>query len=321
MKQVTSIIGCGRWASFLAWYSAYLGHHTLIYGRPHSERLLRLRQTRKNDYLELPDRVEVTDNLELTINHSSYLLIAIGAQNLCDFFQKLSQDTFHSKTLVLCMKGIEAATGARLTQIVRGFVGAQTHVAVWLGPGHVQDFLQKIPNCMVIGSENMDITRALIERYSSPLIRLYIGQDLIGNEIGAAAKNVMGIAAGMLDGLSLSALKGALMARGSREIARLIRAMGGNELTAYGLAHLGDYQATLFSAHSHNRRFGEMFINGQRFEKLAEGVATLDALMQLSEKHAVDMPICHAIHCILNELQEPRSVLRQLLLRPVAHEF
>ncbi len=321
MKPTTSIIGCGRWASFLAWYSANLGHQTLLYGRPRSERLLRLQKTRKNDYLELPDTVELTDNLELAINHSSYLLVAIGAQNLREFFHKLPQDSFHSKTFVLCMKGIESATGTRLTQIVRGFVGAQTHVAVWLGPGHVQDFIQKIPNCMVIGSENIDTTKALIERYSGPLIRLYIGQDLIGNEVGAAAKNVMGIAAGMLDGLSLSALKGALMARGAREMARLIRAMGGNELTAYGLAHLGDYQATLFSAHSHNRRFGEMFIKGQRFDKLAEGVATLEALIQLSEKHSVDMPICHAIHSIIYAAQEPKSVLKQLFLRPVKHEF
>jgi glycerol-3-phosphate dehydrogenase (NAD(P)+) len=321
MTRTTSIIGCGRWASFLAWYSANLGHQTLLYGRPQSERFLSLRQTRRNDYLELPDTVELTDDLELAINHSSYLLVAIGAQNLRDFFHKHPQDLFHSKTFVLCMKGIEAATGTRLTQIVRSFVGAQTHVAVWLGPGHVQDFIQEIPNCMVIGSEDIDTTKALIERYSGPLIRLYIGQDLIGNEIGAAAKNVMGIAAGMLDGLSLSALKGALMARGAREIARLIRAMGGNELTAYGLAHLGDYQATLFSAHSHNRRFGEMFIRGQRFDKLAEGVATLEALIQLSEKHSVDMPICHATHAIIYGAQEPKSVLKQLFLRPVKHEF
>ena len=321
MNQATTIIGCGRWASFLAWYSSQLGHRTMLYGRSQSERLQHLRDTRKNDYLELPDTVQLTDDLERAMNHSSYLLVAIGAQDLRELCQQLPPDALREKTVVLCMKGLEATSGSRLTQIVRGVDGAQNNVAVWVGPGHVQDFIHQIPNCMVIGSEDIDTTRALVERYSSPLIRLYIGQDLVGNEVGAAAKNVMGIAAGMLDGLGLSALKGALMARGAREIARLIRAMGGNELTAYGLAHLGDYQATLFSPHSHNRRFGEMFISGQPFDRLAEGVATLDALMLLSEKHVVDMPITHAIHCIIHEEQEPRTVLQQLLLRPVKHEF
>ena len=110
--------------------------------------------------------------------------------------------------------------------------------------------------------------------FSSDLIRLYKGHDLVGTELGAAAKNVIGIAAGMLDGRGLSSMKGALMARGAREVARLIHAMGGSELSAYGLCHLGDYEATLFSVHSHNRRFGESFIRGQAFHELAEGVPT-----------------------------------------------
>ena len=100
----------------------------------------------------------------------------------------------------------------------------------------------------------------LVHAFSSRLIRFYYGDDLLGNEIGAASKNVIGIAAGMLDGKGKTALKGALMSRGTREIARLIKAMGGNEITAYGLGHLGDYQATVFSEFSHNRKFGELFV-------------------------------------------------------------
>ena len=93
---------------------------------------------------------------------------------------------------------------------------------------------------MVIDSKDEDVKHRLVAEFSSDLIRYYYGQDLLGNEIGAASKNVIGIAAGMLDGLGLSTLKGALMSRGTREIARLIKAMGGNELSAYGLCHLGD---------------------------------------------------------------------------------
>ena len=100
--------------------------------------------------------------------------------------------------MVLCMKGLEVNTGFRLTQVFRSAVGdPNNNVAVWLGPGHVQDFVRQIPNCMVIGSEDIDTTKDFVETYSSLLIRLYIGQDLIGNEVGAAAKNVIGIAAGV----------------------------------------------------------------------------------------------------------------------------
>lgn len=121
-----------------------------------------------------------------------------------------------------------------MSEVVNEEIKQNIKLAVWVGPGHVQPFVKGIPNCMLISSSKIDITKNIIEWFSSELIRLYIGQDLIGNEIGAGAKNVIGIAAGMLDGLNYSSLKGALMARGSREISRLIRAMGGNELTIYG---------------------------------------------------------------------------------------
>ena len=124
---------------------------------------------------------------------------------------------------------------------------------------------------MVIDSDDDRVKRELVEKLSSNLIRFYIGADLIGNEIGAAAKNVIGIAAGMLDGVGQTSLKGALMSRGAREIARLIKAMGGSELSAYGLCHLGDYEATVFSPHSHNRRFGEAFAKGKRFTSWPRG--------------------------------------------------
>ena len=118
----------------------------------------------------------------------------------------------------------------------------------------------------------------------------------IGTEIGAAAKNVMGIAAGVLDGGGVSTLKGPLMSRGAREVARLIKALGGSELSAYGLAHLGDYETTLFSRHSHNRMYGEMLVKGQKFEKLAEGVMTAAAMKKLGEKVGVELPITEAVY-------------------------
>jgi glycerol-3-phosphate dehydrogenase (NAD(P)+) len=174
---------------------------------------------------------------------------------------------------------------------------------------------------MVIDSDDESVKERLVDAFSSDLIRFYYGRDLIGNEIGAAAKNVIGIAAGMLDGLGLTTLKGALMARGTREVARLIGAMGGREQSAYGLCHLGDYEATVFSPHSHNRRFGEAFVRGESYTELAEGVPTTRALMALGQTHRVELPICAAVHAILFEGAEPRAAIDGLLARDIKNEF
>lgn len=225
------------------------------------------------------------------------------------------------KIIVLCMKGIEIDTGARLSQIVTEYIDDSVKCAVWLGPGHVEEFCAGIPNCMVIDSQNEETKHILVDAFSGDLIRFYYGTDLIGNEIGAAAKNVIGIAAGMLDGLNLSSLKGALMSRATREVARLICAMGGNELSAYGLCHLGDYEATVFSKYSHNRRFGEGLIRGEQYDELAEGYYTAKAIHLLAERHRVELPICSAVYRILYENEVPSIALDALFARSLKKEF
>ena len=111
------------------------------------------------------------------------------------------------------------------------------------------------------------------------------------------------------------------MARGPREIARLVTAMGGDERSIFGLCHLGDYEATLFSPHSHNRKFGETFVKGENYDKLAEGVYTVRSLMYLKEKYGVDMPICSAVNAIVHEGKVPKEVLSSLFLRSQKSEF
>ena len=317
-----SVLGCGRWGTFLAWYANRVGHDVILWGRESSRNFNDLNQTRKNDYLSLPDGIELTSSLEGALSFAEVIIISISAQELRTFANRLSQyNEIQGKTFILCMKGIESTTGKRLTQVFREEVGKNSNVAVWVGPGHVQEFVRNIPNCMVIGSENIEVTKQIAKAFNSELIRFYYGQDLIGNEIGAATKNVMGIAAGMLDGLKYSSLKGSLMARGTREISRLIRAMGGNDLTIYGLSHLGDYEATLFSMHSQNRKFGQAFVEGKPFDKLAEGVSTIKALKELSDQYNVELPICNALFEIIYEHKNAKDTLEELFLRPIKFEF
>ena len=161
----------------------------------------------------------------------------------------------------------------------------------------------------------------LVDAFSGDLIRFYYGQDLIGNELGAASKNVIGIAAGMLDGLGLSTLKGALMSRGTREISRLIDAKGGNPFSAYGLCHLGDYEATVFSPYSHNRSFGEKFVRGEEYSDLAEGYYTAKALHEISLNCHTELPICEAVYRILYEGADVKEELGRLFHRSLKNEF
>lgn len=315
-----TVIGCGRWGSLIAWYLDSINHDVSLYGRESSSNMQRFLIERKNDLLHLPETVNLITKLD-DISDSEIIIISINSQGLQGLMDELKPFDLKNKIFVLCMKGIEISTGRRLTQVANDNLDYSNEVAVWLGPGHVQEFYHGIPNCMVIDSNNDRVKKLLIDSFSSNLIRFYYGQDLIGNEIGAAAKNVIGIAAGMLDGLELSTLKGALMSRGTREVARLIKAIGGNELSAYGLCHLGDYEATVFSKFSHNRRFGETFVRNEVYHELAEGYYTVKALMNLGKNYGVDLPICSSVYDILYQGKNANEVLDGLFSRSIKNEF
>ena len=315
-----TVIGCGRWGSFIAWYLDNIGHEVTMYGRESSKHMQRFLTERKNDLLVLSDTMKLSTSLDC-VKEAETIVISINAQGLQALMNELSGYQLQNKNVVLCMKGIEIETGRRLSQIASDNLATSNHIAVWLGPGHVQEFYTGIPNCMVIDSEDDATKELLVNEFSSDLIRFYYGQDLIGNEIGGAAKKVIGIAAGMLDGMNLTTLKGALMSRGTREIARLIKAMGGNELSAYGLCHLGDYEATVFSKFSHNRSFGELFVKGESFSSLAEGYYTVKALIDLEKEYQVELPICNAVYDVLYNGADPKTTLNKLFTRSLKNEF
>ena len=236
--------------------------------------------------------------------------------------EKISNfDGFQNKKYILCMKGIEDKTGNRLSTILIEYGVPKENIAVWVGPGHIQSFTSGIPSCMIIDSYNNELSAFLVKKFKSDLIRFYQGTDIIGSEIGAAAKNVMGIAAGLLDGMNYSSLKGGLMARGTYEVAKLIKACGGKELSAYGLCHLGDYEATLFSQYSHNRMFGEMFAKGESFGKLAEGVATSSALLTMAASVGVEMPITKTVYDVIHGNIGKEQAIKQLFARDNIKEF
>lgn len=292
-----SVLGCGRWGSFIAWYQATVLNNEVTSWGPEGEYSYEiLKNTGKNDYVTLDKRITLTCDLKQAVESAEVIIISISSQGLRGFMQKVVQYDVKDKPFVLCMKGIEESTGKRLSEVLEESGIPSANIAVWVGPGHIQAFTQGIPNCMVIDSKNDELKRRLADGFKSNLIRFYYGNDLIGTEIGAAAKNVLGIAAGVLDGSGYVSLKGPLMARGANEVGRLIEALGGKFTSAYGLAHLGDYETTLFSEYSHNRKYGEMMAQGHKFDKLAEGVMTAKAIKKLGDRLGVDLPITDAVY-------------------------
>ena len=316
-----TVIGCGRWGAFIAKYLSDAGHAVTLYGRAGSRKTEELLSTRRNALMALPDAVKLETSLSSALSGAEILVVSIPSQNLRGLLRDLAAEPVLPGTLVLCMKGLEMGSGKRLSTVAAEELGARVKVAVWLGPGHVQAFCAGVPNCMVIDSDDEGTKTALVDAFSGELIRFYYGQDLTGNEIGAAAKNVVGVAAGFLDGLGVPSLKGALMSRGTHEIARLIGAVGGNPNSAYGLCHLGDYEATLFSPYSHNRAFGEAFARGESYAELAEGYYTVRALTALADSVGVDLPICQGVENVLYRGVSVGDCVKQLFGRTLKKEF
>ena len=316
-----SLIGCGRWGTFLGWYAAnYKAFDVDMYDIPTSPNFIELRDTRKNAYLSLSDNMFLHDKLSDVLGND-IIIITVGCQYFRGLCKELCSYNLDGKTFLLAMKGLEEPSAATMLDIMRQEIKQNIHIGTLGGPGHVQDYMKKVPSCAVIDSDEEKTKDFLIRTFSSELIRFYYGADLIGNQIGAALKNVIGIAAGILDGLEWYGLKGALMARAPVEVGRFIKYFGGNPHTAYGLAHLGDYEATLFSKHSHNRTFGEKFARGEDFGKLAEGVPTLKAVKFIADEKGIDMPICQALYSVVYEGADIKATIRGMFERDLKQEF
>ena len=315
-----TVLGCGRWGSFHLWYAAKQGYQVTGWEPADSENFALLVKNRSNPYLALPDSVLLTTDLEKALD-ADQITISVPAQLFRRLASQLAEYDLSGADVVLCMKGLELSTGKRLSVVAEEEGLRCRSVSIWVGPGHPQDFVAGVPGCMLISSLNEDASIRITERMGSPLVRMYRSTDLIGCEIGAAAKNVVGIAAGMLDGMKMSGLKGALMARAPQEVARLVQASGGDWRSVYGLSHLGDYEATLFSKFSRNRNFGESLVREEKMSGLAEGVPTSHAMLSLAGRLSVELPITSMVRSIIDGETDLRTAIGQLFLRPQKEEF
>ncbi len=200
-------------------------------------------------------------------------------------------------------KGLDPETGERLSTLVRGHP-----VAVLSGPNMAEEIAAGLPAATVIASEDEELARNLQERINSVVLRVYVNTDLTGVELCAAAKNVIGLAAGAVDGLELGDnAKAALITRGLVEMARLGEALGAEPETFFGLAGMGDLVVTCWHPTGRNRRAGELIGRGESPEQamaeigqVVEGISTAPVLLELSRRLGIEMPITEGVCAVLS---------------------
>ena len=143
-----TILGCGRWGTFLAWYFNDIGHNVLLWGRNTSEKMKILEDIRRNDYVGLSEEIKLSTSLAEALAFSDDIVIAIKEQNLRDFMADIVHENYLNKTYILCMKGLENSTCKRLSEVVYEFVEDRAQIAIMVGPGQPSDLLKGIPTCI-----------------------------------------------------------------------------------------------------------------------------------------------------------------------------
>lgn len=317
MKKI-SILGAGRWASCIAYILDSKKYSITMWQREESTNNS-LFVTRKNQYVTLPKNINLTHNLKSSIDSAEVIIISIYSQNLQDLMNKVKAiKGYQTKKYCLAMKGIECSTGRRLSEILLDNGVPKDNIAVWAGPGHIQSLAKGGKANMLISAYNSGLAKELAQSFSTKNINLSISYDIIGTELGAAAKNVYGIASGILQANPEYAhCIGGLMVASVKEMSNLIDISGGKPTSAVGLAMLGDYQATMFDDNSKNLTYGKTIIkqNTLKPEKLkeiiggtnVEGIKTCEALLKLknqfnskrSDEQQLVMPICEQLQKIL----------------------
>ncbi|HYE61699.1 MAG TPA: NAD(P)H-dependent glycerol-3-phosphate dehydrogenase [Phycisphaerales bacterium] len=300
----------------------------------------RLSQTRKSPRLEgfrLPDEVEVVLRDDAAVADASLIVSAIPVQYIRDVWTRLSPHVPAGAGVLSVAKGIENMTLLRPTQVVSDVLrqtgkdnpdARPRRYACLSGPTIAAELSRCLPAAMIAASDDLAFAREVQCLFGNSWMRIYTNPDMLGVELAGAVKNVIAIAAGIVDGLQAgNNAKSALLARGLAEIARLGLAMGAQHDTFFGIAGVGDLATTCFSPEGRNRSCGEALGKGVKLADylrtspyVVEGVATTKSVMELARKYRVDMPITSAVHAVLFEGMDPIEAIGQLMAREMKAE-
>lgn len=325
-----SVLGAGTWGTALAILLAENKHEVTIWSALEKEvdELKRHRNEIKNlPGAYLPESVVVTSDLSKALAAPEMLVMAVASVYVRETAKKISSKIPKDMIIVNVAKGIEEATLKTLTEVIEDEI-PQADVAVLSGPSHAEEVSRKIPTTIVAGAYKKNTADKIQDVFMNDFFRVYTSPDVIGIELGGSLKNVIALAAGVVDGLGYGDnTKAALMTRGIAEVARLGMKMGGKYETFAGLSGMGDLMVTCTSKHSRNRNAGVLIGQGKSADEamkevnqVVEGVYSAKAALKLARLYDVELPIVEQVNKVLFENKSAREALFDLLIRQKTEE-
>lgn len=336
-RKVT-VIGDGAMATVCAMLLEGNGHQVTMWG-PFAEHVEEIEQTRRNErYLPgypLPPSLRLTADEGQALAGAELVVSAMPTQYIRGVWERFGPHWKRELPIVSVAKGIENATLLSPTQVIGDVIAKQGAskrtgaLATLSGPSIAAELARCLPATVCVASDEAAFAEDLQQIFTTQWFRVYTNNDLLGVELAGATKNVIALAAGILDGLSAGYnAKSALLSRGLAEITRLGVAMGAQAETFFGIAGVGDLATTCFSPEGRNRSAGELLGKGMKLEGVleqvrgvVEGVPTTRSVMELAGRHRVEMPITAAVHDVLFKSLDPIQAIAQLMTRSPKREI
>jgi glycerol-3-phosphate dehydrogenase (NAD(P)+) len=325
------VIGAGSWGTALAVHLARIGHDVCLWGRD-AALVADMRERRANAvYLpdvNFPDQLRPTAALDESLSAARLVVLAVPSHGLRRVLQHGRPHLASEALVVSATKGLEQDTLLRMSQVIAGEWSGIREIAVLSGPSFAAELARELPTAVVVASATREAVEHVQAEFRSPALRLYGSADVAGVEIGGALKNIIAIAAGVVEGLGLghNALA-ALITRGLAEITRLAVACGAQRDTLAGLAGLGDLVLTCTGRLSRNRHVGMELAHGRHLDEIlastkmvAEGVRTTRAALALGAERSVELPIAAQMADVLEGRRDPKSAVCELMGRRQRHE-
>ena len=327
-----TVLGDGGWGTALALILCEKGHKVTLWGA-FKENIENIRRTGQNATflpgISVPREIMLTTKISEAVKHADIVVIAVPShvfRMVCKKYKKFHKE---KHIIVSVAKGLERKTLLRMSEVVEDTVGHHANVVALSGPSHAEEVARGIHTAVVASSKNIKLAALIEDVFTTQKFKVYTNPDIIGVELGGTLKNIIAIAAGIVDGLKLGAnTKAAVLTRGLVEISRLGVRMGANPLTFSGLSGIGDLITTGLSAFSRNRTLGERIGQGETLEailastpKVAEGVNTIRTALKLSRKYRVVMPITEELYKVLKRKESPRRLVSNIFSRDKTSEL
>ena len=323
-----AVLGAGSWGTTLAILLAENSHQVSLWSY-REEDAERIRATRENPAflpgIKIPLAVRVENDLESTVDGAEMIVCAVPSQFLRSVVCRLGNLPAQGLTVVNVAKGVENNTLMTMSEMLLDTLPhiSPSGIATLSGPSHAEEVSRRIPTTVVAASSDLETARRVQQAFMLPYFRVYASNDIRGVEIGGSLKNVIAIAAGIIDGADLGDnTKAAVMTRGIAEIARVGVAMGAHIRTFSGLSGIGDLMVTCMSRHSRNRYVGVEIGKGRRLADIvggmvmvAEGIATTESAYALAGRVGVEVPIIAEVYRILFEEKDPLIACHDLMTR------